>query len=183
MKVVSYFRLAMSHWDDPPWARGLKRYGNYYEGIVQDAELIFEAHKQHTVATVRPRSAPAVGKENIKVQNKDPDKVKVITVVTCMYPYYSYDVMHIFQEQPDAKIYWKQTVGDTVIEFDGVPFCLIKTQTYDCQHQRERTTKRLCIQGTKKMGCPAHIIVKEYHLYPEYKITETEWKALKVHKL
>lgn len=82
----------MSHWDDPPWARGLKKYGNYYEGIVEDAELVLEAHKQHTVTTFgirrteRPRSAPAVGKENIIVQNKDPDKVKVMTIVTCMYP-------------------------------------------------------------------------------------------------
>ena len=55
-------------------------------------------------------------------------------------------------------------VGDTVIEFDGVPFRPIKTQTHHCQHgkqyfKRERTTKRLCIQCTKKMGCPAHIIV------------------------
>ena len=33
------------------------------------------------------------------------------------------------------------------------------------------------------MGCPAHMIVKEYHLYPEYKITETEAKSLKVHEI
>ena len=33
------------------------------------------------------------------------------------------------------------------------------------------------------MGCPAHTIVKEYHLYPEYKITETEAKSLKVHEI
>ena len=33
------------------------------------------------------------------------------------------------------------------------------------------------------MGCPAHTIVREYHLYPEYKITETEAKSLKVHEI
>ena len=76
-----------------------------------------------------------------------------------------------------------------VIEFDGVPFCPIKTQTYDCQHGkqyyklRERKTNRLCLQSTKKMGCPAHMIVKEYQLYPDYKITEKESKCLKVHEL
>ena len=76
-----------------------------------------------------------------------------------------------------------------VIEFDGVPFCPIKTQTYDCQHGkqyyklRERKTNRLCLQSTNKMGCPAHMIVKEYHLYPDYKITEKESKCLKVHEL
>ena len=41
----------------------------------------------------------------------------------------------------------------------------------------ENSILNTSIQGTKKMGCPTHIIVKEYHLYPEYKITETEQKA------
>lgn len=74
------------------------------------------------------------------------------------------------------------------IEFDGIPFRPIKTQTYDCQHgkqyykQRERKTKHLCLQSTKKMGCPAHMTVKEYHLYLDYRITE-ENKSLKVHEL
>ena len=59
---------------------------------------------------------------------------------------------------------------------------------YDCQHgkqyykQRERKTKKLCLQSTKKLGCPAHIIVKEYHTYPEFKITEAE-STLKIHEL
>ena len=75
------------------------------------------------------------------------------------------------------------------IEFDGVPFRPIQTKTYDCQHgrhyykQRERKTKRLCLLSTKKMGCPAHMTVKEYHLYPDYQITEEEKKSLKVHEI
>ena len=38
-----------SHDDNPAWARGLKKYGNYYEGIVESAELALEMHKQETV--------------------------------------------------------------------------------------------------------------------------------------
>ena len=33
------------------------------------------------------------------------------------------------------------------------------------------------------MGCPAHMIVKEYYLYPDYKITEAEAKSLKIHEI
>ena len=86
-----------------------------------------------------------------------------------------------YTKQLETKIYWKQTVDDITIEFDGIPFRPIKTQTYDCQ--RKRKTNRLCLQSTKQMGCPAHMTVKEYHLYPDYKITEEENKSLKVHEL
>ena len=70
----------------PAWTRGLKKYGNYYEGIVERAELVLEMHKQDTVTTFgirrteKPRSAPAVGKENMNhdAQHKDStDKPKV----------------------------------------------------------------------------------------------------------
>ena len=126
------------------WAMGLKRYGKYYEGIVESAELVLEMHKQDTISTFgiwrteRPRSAPAVGKENIVEQgteNKDSkDKLKVMDM---QYWQTTYSYMYNFQQQPNVKIYWKQTVGDTVIEFNGVPFCPIKTQTFDCQHGKQ----------------------------------------------
>lgn len=43
------------------------------------------------------------------------------------------------------------------------------------------------IQGSRKLGCPAHIIVKVYEIFPEYEISETEVscsskKALKMLK-
>ena len=53
-----------------------------------------------------------------------------------------------------------------------------KTHIYDCQHGKQyfkRTTKHLCIQGTNHST--------HHCLYPKYKITETEWKELKVHEL
>ena len=51
------------------WTRGLKKYGNYYEGIVERAELVLEMHKQDIITTFgirwtkKPRSAPVFGKE------------------------------------------------------------------------------------------------------------------------
>ena len=90
--------------------------------------------------------------------------------------------------QPEIKIFWKQSFGNTAIEFGGNPFIPIQTRRYDCQHgnhyykKRERKSTRLYLQSTRKIGCPAHMVVKEYHLYPEYRLTENE-ASLKVHEV
>ena len=68
-----------SHDDNPAWARGLKKYGKYYEGIVESAELALEMHKQETITTFgvrRTESSPAIhsNKEN---ENNSKDKLKV----------------------------------------------------------------------------------------------------------
>ena len=49
----------------------------------------------------------------------------------------------------------------------------------DCQYgrqyykQRQALNKRVRLQGTRKMGCKAHIIQREYILYPEFSIPST----------
>ena len=40
----------------PVWTRGLKKYGNYHEGIVERAELVLEMHKQDTITTFGQKS-------------------------------------------------------------------------------------------------------------------------------
>ena len=71
------------------------------------------------------------------------------------------------------------------MEFDGIPFRPVQTRTYDRQHgdryykQMEKKSKQLCLQSTKKIGCPAHMVVKEYHLYPDYQLTEKERHSMK----
>ena len=48
----------------------------------------------------------------------------------------------------------------------------------DCQYgvqyhkPRKGLGKRNCLQGTRKIGCQAHIIVREYVLYPDYKVAK-----------
>ena len=37
--------------------------------------------------------------------------------------------------------------------------------------------KRPCLLGTRKIGCPAHIHIKGYLLYPEYKLQDTDIKG------
>ena len=73
------------HDDNPAWARGLKKYGNYYEGIVESAELALEMHKQETVTTFgvrrteKSKSSPAIhsNKENENNENNSNNKLKV----------------------------------------------------------------------------------------------------------
>ena len=66
----------------PAWTRGLKKYGHYYEGVVERADLVLEMHKQDTVTTFgirrteKPKSAPAVGKENINQEEQQKDSVE-----------------------------------------------------------------------------------------------------------
>ena len=42
--------------------------------------------------------------------------------------------------------------------------------------QKECKNLRLGLQGTRKLGCLAHISAMQYTLYPAYQITENEKK-------
>ena len=88
---------------------------------------------------------------------------------------------------------WTQKSGGHLTEFNNTPFRLIEKKTLDCQFGKQyykdkpRKSTRTMIQGSRKLGCPAHIIVKVYEIFPEYEISETEVscsskKALKMLK-
>ena len=55
----------------------------------------------------------------------------------------------------------------------------------DCQYgehyfrPREITSKRVCTKLTRKSGCKAQIIIKEYRLYPDYQIDSTKVSQLR----
>ena len=75
---------------------------------------------------------------------------------------------------------WTQTSGGHITEFNNTPFRLIEKKTLDCQFGKQyykdkpRKSTRMMIQGSRKLGCPAHITVKVYEIFPEYAISETE---------
>ena len=88
---------------------------------------------------------------------------------------------------------WSQSSGGHTTEFSNTPFRLIEKKTLDCQFGKQyykdkpRKSTRTMIQGTRKLGCPAHITIKEYELFSDYTISETEVscsskKALKLLK-
>ena len=76
---------------------------------------------------------------------------------------------------------WSQTSGGHTTEFSNTPFRLIEKKTLDCQFGKQyykdkpRKSTRTMIQGSRKLGCPAHISIKVYELFSEYNvISETQ---------
>ena len=44
--------------------------------------------------------------------------------------------------------------------------------------EKENKSTRVCVQGTRKIGCKAHIVTREYTLYPDFSVNEdnlTTW--------
>ena len=80
------------------------------------------------------------------------------------------------ESQPASKktFFWQYRIGDLKIGFDGVPFSVGEKRTLDWQHGNEyykkQKTSSNCnqLQGTRKMGCNAHIICWQYTMYPDY---------------
>ena len=71
------------------------------------------------------------------------------------------------------------------VSFDNTPFEVVRKETRECQFgphyfkKRERTSSRIYLQGTRKLGCHAHIEIREYQLYPEYALSPADIKHLK----
>ena len=74
-----------------------------------------------------------------------------------------------------------------MVTFDNTPFCVSEHRIMDCQFgkkyykNRQTKGKRQFLQGTRKVGCFAHIECKTYTTFPEYKIKEdvssmSSWK-------
>ena len=78
------------------------------------------------------------------------------------------------------RLYWKHRVGDHTIQFGCTSFSLGEKRLLDCQygeqHKKAKTDsaaeKRVYLQKTRKKGCPAHIEILEFNLYPEYSVDD-----------
>ena len=69
-----------------------------------------------------------------------------------------------------------------MFEFNNIPFSMGEVRFFDCQFGQDYKCKsrmkqprgsRVCLQTTQKKGCPAHITIREFILYPDYKIVPT----------
>ena len=75
------------------------------------------------------------------------------------------------------------------MNFDDTPFTVDKHTMFDCQYgqhyfkNKECKHARLRLQGTRKIGCCAHIEIIQYTLYPDYQITKQEKEGLSSWKL
>ena len=79
------------------------------------------------------------------------------------------------------KIFWEKK---NAINFDDTPFTIDKHTVLDCQYgqhyfkKKESKHARLRLQGTRKIGCCAHIEITQYTLYPDYQVTKQEKEGL-----
>lgn len=70
------------------------------------------------------------------------------------------------------------------MSIENSPFQVVRKESRECQFgphyfkKRERTSSRTYLQGTRKLGCPAHIEIREYRLYPEYALSAKETEEL-----
>ena len=60
------------------------------------------------------------------------------------------------------------------VSFDNIPFSLEEVRILDCQYgehyfkKREKGSKTLRLQGSRKIGCQAKIRIKCYTTYPDF---------------
>lgn len=77
------------------------------------------------------------------------------------------------------KLFWRKKEGAREITFSGAPFSVDKDVVFDCQYgtrywkEKRRKNVRLQIQTSRKLGCHAHIKVKCYTVYSDFKIDES----------
>jgi len=83
------------------------------------------------------------------------------------------------------RIFWRKAEGNADIHFNNVPFSVFEHKKLDCRfgehYYKERPPikcqkKRLHLQGSRKIGCAAHITIKGYILYPDYKLVDSDSK-------
>ncbi len=62
------------------------------------------------------------------------------------------------------------------MKLDSIPFCIAETRQLDCQFghhyfkEKAHKSSRVLVQGSRKKGCHAHIVVKKCIAYPDYKV-------------
>ena len=76
-----------------------------------------------------------------------------------------------------SRIFWRKKEGSKDVSFDNTPFIVSEEKKWTAcmantisrkDNQKQCQKKRLCLQGSRKIGCHAHIKIKGYTLYPEY---------------
>ena len=158
------------------WTNNLKRHGDYYSGFVTDLEEVLENHRMSTITTWGTRTSRSVTYQKKKVANDKENNVdihcQVWTFYACIYIMLSF-LYFICIQLP--MLYWNYKFSNSVAKLDNTPFRIISTRYLDCQYgneyykDHEPKSKRVCLQSTRKLGCPAHMMIKEFEIYSQYK--------------
>ena len=81
------------------------------------------------------------------------------------------------------KVFLKKKEGAKEITFSNTPFSVAEEKVLDCQYghhyfcKHQSNSERLCLQGTRKVGCHATVEIKTFTLYPECTLTSLSGKS------
>ena len=73
-------------------------------------------------------------------------------------------------------MFWHHSIEGQNVTFNGVPF-IVSTRKQHCQFgklyykERAASSGLTRLQGTRKIGCPAHVHVHELPLFPSFAVT------------
>ena len=74
------------------------------------------------------------------------------------------------------------------MELNNTPFTIVETKRLECQFgphyykEKKQKTNHIKLQGSRKIGCNAHIIIKKCATYPEYQAVPMGKAALRTVK-
>ena len=77
------------------------------------------------------------------------------------------------------KLYWRKSDGGKEVTFNGAPFSVDKEVLLDCQYgvcywkEKAKKNVQLQIQTSRKLGCHAHVKIRYYTVYPDFKVEES----------
>ena len=76
-----------------------------------------------------------------------------------------------------TRVFWSHTIEGERISFDDTPFTVAAIHKLHCQfgnhYYKEHSancSKSIRLQGTRKIGCPAHIHIHKLLVYPEFNV-------------
>ena len=79
------------------------------------------------------------------------------------------------------KIFWQQTIEGQTVEFHNTPFVVSEIRKLDCQfgkhyfkQKQAGNSGHVHLQGTRKMGCKAHIVVHSITVYCNFQLSKDE---------
>jgi len=80
--------------------------------------------------------------------------------------------------QAKTRFFWSQTIEGHTVHFNNTPFTVSAIRKLDCQFGKQYYKKhpgksdRTRLQGTRKIGCQAHITVHTITLSPDFQLPE-----------
>lgn len=166
------------------WTNGLVKQGLYYEGWVSDLDSVLASHSRETVTSYGTRRSTKNTAANLSEEDKENCQSEVCSIQVQLY-YEAVLVLFSSQATCTPKLYWSK---GTMMHLNNTPFCVLESKRLECHYgphyykERPQKSHRLQLQGSRKIGCNAHIMIKKCATYPQYKASATRKTGIRMVK-